>query len=350
MSAKGVRYVLNQRRIEILKAIVESFINNAEPVGSKTLVEKFQLPYSSATIRNEMMELENLGYLEKTHTSSGRVPSTSGYRYYVEHLMVERLDTELQVALQTVFSDRQIKVDEVIKRSCDILAQMTNLTSMVLGPDANQQTLEHINLFPLDQSQAVAVFITNTGHTENRVFQFQEEITVEELSNCCNILNDRLAGTPLSGIIEKLHLIKPILAESVKQYEMVFQAFFNAFMKFANSNFYLSGTNNLFSQPEFSDVDKLKQLMQMFENSGIWRDIGASHNALRLNHSQHASLVWMDDMAVVTSTFKMANQEEGQLMVVGPQRMEYDRVVALMEFMSNAIEKVYGHTKGDEHE
>ena len=168
--------MLTSRKIEILKAIVESFIATAEPVGSKTLVEKFDLPYSSATIRNEMLELETLGFLEKTHTSSGRIPSTLGYRYYVEHLMVEKIDNNLQTALQVVFSDRQLKIEEVIKRSCDILAQMTNLTSMVLGPEANVQTLEHINLFPVDQNKVVAVFITNSGHTENRVFQFEENL------------------------------------------------------------------------------------------------------------------------------------------------------------------------------
>ena len=141
--------MLSSRKIEILKAIVESFIASAEPVGSKTLMETFNLSYSSATIRNEMLELENLGYLEKTHTSSGRVPSTLGYRYYVEHLMVDRMEPSLEYALQEVFFDRQLNIEEVIKRSCDILAQMTNLTSMVLGPDASTQTLEHINLFPV---------------------------------------------------------------------------------------------------------------------------------------------------------------------------------------------------------
>jgi heat-inducible transcriptional repressor len=337
--------VLTSRKIEILKAIVDSFISNAEPVGSKTLVEKFNLPYSSATIRNEMLELETLGFLEKTHTSSGRVPSTLGYRYYVEHLMVEKLDNNLQFALQEVFSDRQMKVEDIIKKSCDILAQMTNLTSMVLGPEANVQTLEHINLFPVDQNKAVAVFITNAGHTENRVFQFEEKISVEELASCCAILNERLSGTPLDHIIEKLHLIKPILAQSIKQYEAIFEAFFNAFIKFANTNFYLSGSNNIFNQPEFTDINKLKQLMHMFENSKVWKDIGSNQNALRLNVSDHSSLVWMDDMAVITSTFKIDHQESGQLMVVGPSRMEYDRVVALMEFMSKAIEKIYG--KGD---
>ena len=337
--------MLTSRKIEILKAIVDSFISTAEPVGSKTLVEKNNLPYSSATIRNEMLELETLGFLEKTHTSSGRVPSSLGYRYYVEHLMNDTLDTNLQTALQVVFSDRQLKIDEVIKRSCDILAQMTNLTSMVLGPEANTQTLEHINLFPVDQNKAVAVFITNSGHTENRVFQFEEKISVEELANCCAILNERLTGTQLDHIIEKLQLIKPILAQSIKQYEAIFEAFFGAFIKFANTNFYLSGSNNIFNQPEFTDINKLKQLMQMFENSKVWKDIGSNQNALRLDVSDHSSLVWMDDMAVITSTFKLDQEESGQLMVVGPSRMEYDRVVALMEFMSKAIETIYG--KGD---
>lgn len=334
--------MLTERKLEILKAIVESFIANAEPVGSKTLVEKFNLPYSTALVRNEMSELEDMGYLEKTHTSSGRVPSTQGYRFYVEHLMQEKMDNHLELALREVFSDREMRIDDVIRRSCDILSQMTNLTSMVLGPEGNQEKLEHINLFPLDMNQAVAVFITSSGHTENRLFHFDQVVSVEELSNCCNILNERLSGVSISEIPERLALIKPILAKSIKQYETIFQAFFNAFLKFANQNFYLSGTNNLFDQPEFTDVHKLKQLMNMFENSGIWRDIGSSQDALKLTHSEHSSLVWMDDVAVVTSTFKLDEQEQGQLMVVGPSRMEYDRIVGLMEFMSNAIEKIYG--------
>lgn len=334
--------MLTERLIEILKAIVEEYIQTAEPVGSKTLMEKYRLTYSSATIRNEMSDLEALGYLEKTHTSSGRIPSTKGYKYYVENIMVEKMDASLELVLREVFSDRAMKIDEVIKRSCDILSQMTNLTSLSLGPEAHTQCLEHIDLFPIDQNQAVAVFITSTGHTENRLFRFDEKVTVDELSSCCKILNERLGGTPLSEINEKLNLIKPILAKSVKRYEVVFEAFFNAFLKFASENYYTSGQNNLLNQPEFADIGKLKQLLGMFENSAIWRDIGQDRNALKLTHSNHSSLVWMDDVAVVTSTFSLDDDESGQLMVVGPSRMEYDRVVALMEFMSKAIEKIYG--------
>ena len=163
--------MLTPRKIEILKAIVEEFIATAEPVGSKTLLEKYNMPYSSATVRNEMQELEEMELLEKTHTSSGRIPSTQGYRYYVEHLMVQRKDDRLELALREVFSDREMRVEEVIKRSCDILSQMTQLTAVVLGPEGSDQTLEHINLFPIDEHSAVAVFITSHGHTENRLFK-----------------------------------------------------------------------------------------------------------------------------------------------------------------------------------
>ena len=334
--------MLTPRKIEILKAIVEEFIATAEPVGSKTLLEKYNLPYSSATIRNEMLELEEEGLLEKTHTSSGRIPSTQGYRFYVEHLMVQKMDDRLELALREVFSDREMRIDEVIKRSCDILSQMTQLTAVVLGPEGSDQTLEHINLFPIDEQSAVAVFITNHGHTESRLFKFSEDITVDELKNCCGILNERLSGTPLQQVAEKLKLIKPILAQSVKRYESVFQAFFNAFMKFANDNFYLSGSSNMLNQPEFADITKLKQLMGMLEDSSLWRTIGQRAGDLNLIRSDHSKLVWMDDVAVITNTFTINESESGQLMVVGPSRMEYDRIVALMDFMSAAIEKIYG--------
>jgi heat-inducible transcriptional repressor len=334
--------LLTPRKIEILKAIVEEFIASAEPVGSKTLLEKKNLPYSSATIRNEMNELEDEGLLEKTHTSSGRIPSTLGYRYYVEHLMVQKMDDKLEIALREVFSGREMRIDEVIKRSCDILSQMTQLTAVVLGPEGSDQTLEHINLFPIDEHSAVAVFITNHGHTESRLFKFKEEISVDELQRCCSILNERLSGTKLLHVIEKLKLIEPILAQSVKRYESVFQAFFNAFMKFANDNFYFAGSSNMLNQPEFADITKLKQLMGMLEDSSLWRTIGQRAGDLNLIRSDHSKLVWMNDVAVITNTFTINEGESGQLMVVGPSRMEYDRIVALMDFVSGAIEKIYG--------
>ena len=201
--------MLTTRRQMILKAIVEEFIKTAEPVGSKTLVEKYGMPYSSATIRNEMNYLETEGLLEKTHTSSGRIPSTLGYRYYVENLMDKEVFQQDRYQLQTFMADNNVPLEDVIQRSCEILSSMTNLTSVVLGPDANKQTLAHIKLFPLDSNSCVAIFITDQGHTENKTFRFDDDITMEDISSCTEILNDRLVGTPINEIVDKMNEIKP---------------------------------------------------------------------------------------------------------------------------------------------
>lgn len=341
--------MLTPRRIEIFKAIVDEFVQTAEPVGSKTLMEKYQLPYSSATIRNDMMVLEEMGLLEKTHTSSGRIPSTKGYKFYCEHLMEHRIDNQLEVAVRQQLASKPLNLDDAIRESCNILSQMTNLTSGVLGPDASRQRLEHVKLFPISNRSAVAVFITDLGHTENRTFQFDDDLSVEDIQTCCQILNDRLKGTLIKDVVDKMDSIKPILAAHVKRHEMLFQAFVNAFVKFASENVYFSGQNNMLYQPEFADIEKLKELMTMMENPSLWRQIGTTANSeLALKMNENAQLVWVNDMAVVTSKFKLGSDEEGQLMVFGPSRMDYDRIVSLLELVSQSIESLYG--KGGSHE
>ena len=340
--------MLTPRRIEIFKAIVDEFVQTAEPVGSKTLMNKYKLPYSSATIRNDMVVLEDMGLLEKTHTSSGRIPSTKGYRFYCEHLMEHKVDNQLEVAVRQQLSSKPLNMEDAIRESCDILSQMTNLTSGVLGPDASRQRLEHVKLFPISKRSAVAVFITDLGHTENRTFQFDDDLSVDDIQTCCQILNDRLKGTLIKDVVDKMDSIKPLLAAHVKRHEMLFQAFVNAFVKFASENVYFSGQNNMLYQPEFADIEKLKELMAMMENPSLWRRLTSSNPELALKMNDNAQLVWVNDMAVVTSKFKISPDEEGQLMVVGPSRMNYDKIVSLLELVSQSIENLYG--KGGSHE
>ena len=173
--------MLTNRQISIFKAIVDEFTRTAEPVGSKRLMDLLEFTCSSATIRNEMAALEDVGLLEKTHTSSGRIPSSKGYRFYVEHLMEKQLDEGVKNSLQEVFKERHYSMDEIVKKSCDILSQMTSLTSVVLGPESKYQTLQHIQLFPLTERSAVAVFITDHGHTENKTFHFNTEVSIDDI-------------------------------------------------------------------------------------------------------------------------------------------------------------------------
>lgn len=333
--------MLTTRQTLIFKAIVDEFTKTAEPVGSKHLLSLLEIKVSSATLRNEMALLEDFGLLEKTHTSSGRVPSSKGYRYYVENLMDRELDQQVEHALREVFKGRHYTIDEVVKKSCDILSQMTNLTSVVLGPETSAQALEHIQIFPISETSAVCVFITNHGHTENKTFHFDEHISLKDIQTCCNIMNEQLSGTPINEVAKKMETLRPLLSSKISRHEILFQAFVAAFMKFASDNVYTSGTSNMLYQPEFADIEKLKQLMSFLEDTSIWRQLGNSEGDISIRIGNDNSVIPMDDVSVISSKIRLKDNEEGQLMVVGPTRMPYNKIVALMEYMAKVIEELY---------
>ncbi|MBR0461554.1 MAG: heat-inducible transcription repressor HrcA [Erysipelotrichaceae bacterium] len=335
--------MLTQRMVDILRSIVDEFVETAEPVASKTLVDKYKLPYSSATIRNDMAILEAEGYIEKPHTSAGRVPSNKGYKFYCEHLLNKDMDEEIKYAVSNIFSDSSMNVEDCVRESCRMISDMTNLTSGVLGPNSNTQTLEHISVFPLDAKTAVCVFVTNTGHTENKTFNFQSEVSADDIKICTDILNDRLKGTPVNELKEKLESIRPILVQSVKRHEMLFNAFIGAFSRFASDRLYFSGTSKLMYQPEYSDIEKLKGLIKIFDDPEAIREVVDNKDVtdVAVITPKGTELFWKDDMAIVTSEIKLANSDVGRLMVVGPRRMEYNRVISLVDFIARQIEEIY---------
>lgn len=333
---------LSDRQIRVFKAIVDEFTATAEPVGSKRLLDLLDFNCSSATLRNEMAALEEMGLLEKTHTSSGRIPSSEGYRYYVDHLMVKHLEPNVVNALQQVFDQRHVSMEEVVKASCDILSQMTNLTTLALGPDSSYQRLQHISMIPLNEKSAVALFVTNTGHTENKVFHFDETVSMNDLTTCCNLLNEHLTGLPISEVVDAMKQLEPELAAKVTRHEVLFEAFVGAFVKFASNQFYFSGKSNMLYQPEFADIEKLKHMMNMLENTSLWRQISAENERMVVRiGNDNSAVLNRDDVSVVASKFKISDAEEGQLMIVGPTRMPYNEVVALMEYMSRRIEEMF---------
>ena len=340
--------MLTPRRIEIFKAIVDEYIKTAEPVGSKMLQQKYNLPYSSATIRNDMQVLEEMGYLEKTHTSSGRIPSTLGYKFYCENLLDNSgLDEKMEVAIQNAFEASNLNIEDAIHQSCEILSEMTNMTTGAIGPDASEQMLEHIKLFPIDEQNAVCVFITNTGHTETKAFYFDEPIPFTDIETCTDVLNSKLRGVPITELVDKMEEIRPELDEVVGRHDLLFTAFVKAFVKFASENVYFSGKDRMLYQPEFTDIAKLKQLMTMFEDTGMWKKMNTHENAIAVTTKRGSELTWYNDLAIVRSKFSVGDGESGELMVVGPSRMDYDTVISMIEYAARMIEKMY-NAIGDE--
>lgn len=331
--------MLTKRQIEILKVTVEDFIATAEPVGSKTLMTKYHLNYSSATIRNDMQALENEGYLEKQHTSSGRVPSTKGYRFYCENLLENNKDEKMELMLDDIFSDRTLNFEDAMDESCKVLASMTRLTTGAIGPDSSCQKLSYIKLFPMGERSAIVVFITDLGHTENRSFNFADSLDMEDLQRCCDLLNERLQGTPLDQLVDKMEGIKAILVQQFAQADMMYKAFVSAFMKFKKDQVQFRGTENLMDQPEFNNVNELKQIVSLLKDSNSL-SVMANNSQMVLKKDEKNELMWMDNIAIASSKFKI-NDDEARLMVVGPSRMDYQSVLSMLDYISKKMEQYF---------
>lgn len=335
--------MLTARQLLILKCIVEEFIETAEPVGSKALMTKYQLPYSSATIRNEMSFLEEHGYLEKTHTSSGRIPSTQGYRFYVNTLMQPNVDDEVKNQVATILGNRHRSLNEIIQESCQMLSELTHLTTVALGPDSGYEHLQNITLVPLTAHSVTAIIVTDKGHVENRNFNVKNNAYLEDLKSCVNVMNELLDGTPINQVAYRLERdVRPILSARIKEHEILFNAFLEAFMKFANSNVYFSGKENLVYQPEYNDVNKLRRLVAAFENSQSWKSLEpiALEEGVSVRIGSESPIEDLNDVSVISASFKTGNESKGSISVIGPTRMPYEKVVSLVEYISESLEQV----------
>ncbi|MCQ2814716.1 MAG: heat-inducible transcriptional repressor HrcA [Bacilli bacterium] len=333
----------------ILKYIVEYFIKHAQPVGSQTLIDEYKLNYSSATIRNEMVLLEKLGYLEKTHTSSGRVPSSKGYKYYCEHLRSGEVDESLKNSLQTVLTQKIQSIEEVIKESCEILSHMTNLVSVVMGPDEKSERLASIQLIPISETSITAVFVTDKGYVENKTFIVPNQMKVNEIVQCVQLLNDRLKGTPITELVDKMQSLKPLLSDYVISHDLIYQALLETFVRFAGDRLSLYGREELFSHPEFkNNSDKLLNVLKLLNDSSILKEIDGEmrhdNNGVALNIGD---IEGNPDISMVTAKFKLGNEGESTIALLGPTRMDYDKAMSALEYLSNELAKYFdGQNKG----
>ncbi len=333
------------RRDEILKLIVEHFIKTAEPVGSKTLQQEYDLEVSTATIRNEMNALENEGYLEKTHTSSGRVPSEKGYQYYVANLRSGNIDEKAKNALQNVLSKRTKSVEEVIKESCEILSQMTKLASVVVGNSLEEERLVSINLIPIGGNAATAIFVTDKGYVVNKTFVLNKDMDSNELTKSIKMLNDRLSGTPVTQVVSKMEAMRPALTDYMIGQEVFYQAILGVFAAFATSRMEFYGKEQLFEQPEFAnDAAKLRELMKFLESPESLSkalEKGQTKNGITITIGSGNSDSLNDQLALVSANIDVPGEKGATLSLVGPSRMDYDKVVGTLKYFAQALEEYF---------
>ena len=329
--------MLSDRKCKLLKLIVEEYIKTANPVGSSGLCDS--LKCSSATIRNEMAELEELGYLEKTHTSSGRVPSESGYRYYVDNLMEPRKMTgEDMLKLQRVFDNKQLALSDVITRSLEIISEITNCTSLVLGADSSYNNLKQVEVVPLDDNNVIAIVITDKGHIEHKKLSIDGHMSPVEIKKVVELINKLLVGTPLDLVSQKLEFeIKPIIGNYVKSHETLYQAFYNAFNEFSfKSHMHMAGRTKLLDYREFDNVDKIKEVLNKFDDDNMIKKIEAADNNINVYIGHESN--FDDDVSIIKTKYNIKG-EEATIAIVGPKRMDYEKAVSLLNFIKKNIER-----------
>lgn len=329
---------MQSRQDQLLKEIVENYIKNVKPVGSKSLCEKFNC--SSATIRNEMSLLEEEGLLEKTHTSSGRIPSEKGYRYYVENLMKPKeLSGDDILKLQAIFRNNELVLSDTITKCMDIIAEMTNYTSVVLGKASSDNTLKQVTIIPLDSNKVVTVLVTDHGSVHNKQMLIPENINLDELVRTSEIINKMLIGTPISDINSRLEFdIKPEIAKIIKRYDEVTKFFHQTFTDFTinNSNVFFSGKSNILKQPEYNDANKIKEIISKFDDKELINKIETTDKEINIFIGEETD--FDPDLTIIKTSYKI-NDEEGTIAIIGPKRMEYDKVVTLLHYIKEQIEE-----------
>lgn len=330
---------MDERKNNLLKVIVETYIKTVKPVGSKALCDLFGC--SSATIRNEMAILEEMGYLEKNHISSGRVPSEAGYRYYVKNLMEpEKLTGSEMLQLQKIFANTDILLSDAINKCMDIISDITNYTSVVLGKSGVDNNLLQINIIDLGNNQVVAVVCTDKGNVENKTFNLPDTINVKEVIKTSEIINKMLVGTPINDVGKRLELeVKPVIKNQIRQYETVYNIFYDAFNDFVNnnSNIHVTGKTKIFEQPEYSDINELKRLANKFEDNNLITKVEEVSDEDDIKVYIGDENEFDSNCTIIRKKYHV-NGEEGTIAVIGPKRMDYQRIVGLLEYIDDAID------------
>jgi heat-inducible transcriptional repressor len=285
-----------------------------------------------------MAELEIGGFLEKTHISSGRIPSEKGYRYYYETLMKPKdMNNDDMYKLQAIFKNQSLQLGDAILESMEIISELTNYTSVVLGKNSADNRLQLIEVVPINDNSIVAIVVTDKGHVENKQISFSDKVNINEIKQLVDLINKLLVGTPIDEVSSKLEYeIKPIIGGYIKQHEVLYDAFYNAFNEFKEQNMVFKGKNKFLDQPEFSNIDKVKNIINKFEDKDFVNSISEDSEGIKCYIGTESNI--HDDVTVIKTNYSI-DGKEGTIAIIGPKRMEYDRVVALLEYLSANIQK-----------
>lgn len=336
--------MLNERKKKILQIIIEDYISSAEPVGSRTIARKYDLGLSPATIRNEMSDLELLGYLEQPHTSAGRIPSAQAYRFYVDALIEPGTLTDNDMALiDGWYNERRRNIDDIFQSTAKILSRMTQNVSMVL---TNQQTIAnfcYLKFLPLDSQHAILCIVADDGSIDTNVVDIPLGMSSEEMDYLAGKMSKLLEGRNLSDIsVEILQNVHTDVVEDKLIFSSLLQAVRKMTGRRQEQKVFLGGTKQLLNQPEFRDVERVRNLLGILEEEKVLKDLlqGGEDSGLKVTIGSENKFTGIQDCSMVQATYRLNGQIVGTMAVLGPTRMEYGNVISVMDYLHKYLKTI----------
>ena len=339
---------LDDRKYLILQAIIDDYIMTAMPVGSRTISRKSGVGFSPATIRNEMSDLEELGYLDQPHTSAGRVPSDKAYRLYVDRLLkVGKLSKDESERMHETIQARSAQVDDVIRSAVQVLADATQYTSVIVAPKLGSLRIKHIQLVPVAEGTALMIIVTNLGIVKDAVINVPDGLDADDLYSISRMLTRRLADKPLEAVRQTFSELlrdadnnRRLMGETLRVIEKKLE-------QEDSTEVFIGGSSKLLNYPEYSDVQKARNFLAVLESKDKIRKLvgreGGMEVTIRIGAENNVPE--MNDCSIVTARYRVGDQASGTLGIIGPTRMKYSRVIPVLEFMSRAMSEILSNRK-----
>ena len=343
---------LSERKLKILQAIIADFIRTAEPVGSRTISKNYDLGISPATIRNEMSDLEELGYLTHPHTSSGRVPSEKAYRLYVNQMMNKReLTEEEKTSISMQLNSNVTELENLVQRAAHVLSEITNLTAFALTPRQDHDTLKYINLLPVDEKTVVLMLVSESGKVSNTAVKLDRPISEETLQLLAKTMTYNYRGKTLSEALT-FDIIKAVKsdAEAMTMFDKnIVPNFVRTLEDMLNVHLYMDGLTNIFSLPEYNDLDKAKMFLEMVnKKDDLTKTLINRDNGVIITIGNENQNEMMQDCSLISATYHVDGKMVGKIGVIGPTRMRYGEVTSVVEYLTENISKAFMITEGDD--
>ncbi len=336
---------MDDRKLKILQVIIDDFIRTAQPVGSRTLAKKYGLGISSATIRNEMADLEDLGLLTQPHTSAGRVPSEDGYRLYVDTIMQnKKLDIQQKDLIRKLLLHRVIEIDDVIAQTTSIMAEMTGLVSLVSLPQFKKSKLENMKLIKVTDSKVMLILVSNSGIVKNLTLAMSD-INQRVLDMISDTLLQKLHGTPIEEITpKKIHNIKKELVEYADLIEYLVPLLRDTLREIDDVDVQLEGVNHIFKYAEYQDIDKVRVLYEKITDKNFQSQIVNSRpltDDISIGIGKNNQLENLSECSIVSTNYRFNGKQAGTLCFIGPTRMDYSLAVSVMGYIKETLEGIF---------